>query len=49
MIAVVFYKVIKTLEYELANPGQDGDSGNDPTQNPNHDVNQVHEQKYGKA
>ena len=25
IIAVVFYKFIKTLEYEVANPGQDDD------------------------
>lgn len=34
IIAVVFYKFIKTLEYEMANPGADGDPENDPTQNP---------------
>ncbi|KAK6225632.1 MIP family channel protein (aquaporin-1) [Colletotrichum tabaci] len=34
LIAVVFYKFIKTLEYEMANPGADGDPENDPTQNP---------------
>lgn len=32
-IAVFFYKFIKMLEYEMANPGQDGDVHNDPTQN----------------
>jgi len=30
-IAVFFYKFIKMLEYEMANPGQDGDDKNDPT------------------
>ncbi|KXJ86775.1 aquaporin-like protein, partial [Microdochium bolleyi] len=34
LIAVVFYKFIKTLEYEMANPGADGDPMNDPTVNP---------------
>ena len=34
LIAVIFYKFIKTLEYEMANPGADGDPLNDPTQNP---------------
>ncbi|KFA60874.1 hypothetical protein S40285_04846 [Stachybotrys chlorohalonatus IBT 40285] len=34
LIAVVFYRFIKTLEYEMANPGADGDPSNDPTQNP---------------
>lgn len=33
-IAVFFYKFIKMLEYEMANPGQDGDDSNDPTANP---------------
>lgn len=34
LVAVVFYKFIKTLEYEVANPGADGDPTNDPTKNP---------------
>ncbi|EFQ31514.1 MIP family channel protein [Colletotrichum graminicola] len=34
LIAVVFYKFIKILEYEMANPGADGDAENDPTKNP---------------
>ncbi|KAK2050042.1 MIP family channel protein [Colletotrichum somersetense] len=34
IIAVVFYKFIKILEYEMANPGADGDPENDPTKNP---------------
>ncbi|KAH8694686.1 aquaporin-like protein [Ilyonectria robusta] len=34
LIAVVFYRFIKTLEYEMANPGADGDDANDPTKNP---------------
>jgi aquaporin related protein len=33
LIAVFFYKFIKMLEYEMANPGQDGDPENDPTKN----------------
>jgi aquaporin related protein len=33
LIAVFFYKFIKMLEYEMANPGQDGDDKNDPTKN----------------
>ncbi|KAF7517780.1 hypothetical protein G7054_g13696 [Neopestalotiopsis clavispora] len=32
--AFVFYRFIKTLEYEMANPGADGDAANDPTINP---------------
>ncbi|KAK8129860.1 hypothetical protein PG999_002240, partial [Apiospora kogelbergensis] len=34
ILAVAFYKFIKTLEYEMANPGADGDPANDPTVNP---------------
>ncbi|KAK8862065.1 MIP family channel protein [Apiospora arundinis] len=34
ILAVAFYKFIKTLEYEMANPGADGDPTNDPTINP---------------
>jgi aquaporin related protein len=34
LIAVCFYWFIKTLEYEMANPGADGDDLNDPTKNP---------------
>lgn len=38
VFAICFYKFIKMLEYEMANPGQDGDDQNDPTKNPNHEV-----------
>ncbi|KAH9907908.1 aquaporin-like protein [Xylariomycetidae sp. FL2044] len=38
LFAIGFYKVIKILEYEMANPGQDGDDLNDPTKNPHHEV-----------
>jgi hypothetical protein len=38
LIAVAFYKFIKLLEYEMANPGQDADDWNDPTKNPDHEV-----------
>lgn len=38
IFAIAFYKFIKTLEYEMANPGQDGDEANDPTKNPNHEL-----------
>ncbi|CRK15210.1 hypothetical protein BN1723_010585 [Verticillium longisporum] len=31
LIAVVFYKFIKMLEYEMVSPGADGDPTNDPT------------------
>ncbi|KAH7347287.1 aquaporin-1 [Plectosphaerella cucumerina] len=34
LIAVALYKLFKMLEYEMANPGADGDPTNDPTKNP---------------
>jgi glycerol uptake facilitator-like aquaporin len=33
LLAVAFYKFIKLMEYEMANPGQDADIVNDPTRN----------------
>ncbi|CAG8955572.1 hypothetical protein HYFRA_00009526 [Hymenoscyphus fraxineus] len=47
LIAVVFYRFIKMLEYEMANPGQDGDDVNDPTKNPEkrHEIQHRREQK----
>jgi aquaporin related protein len=45
LLVVVFYRLIKILEYEMANPGQDGDFENDPTQNPNHEIAQVVEER----
>jgi len=36
LMAVSFYFLIKALEYEMANPGQDADMQNDPTENPQH-------------
>ena len=36
LLAVGLYWLFKFLQYELANPGQDGDVENDPTQNPRH-------------
>ncbi|KAF2435001.1 aquaporin-like protein [Tothia fuscella] len=38
LMAVLFYKFIKMMEYEMANPGQDADIFNDPTKNPYHNV-----------
>lgn len=38
LMAVMFYKFIKLMEYEMANPGQDADMFNDPTKNPYHQV-----------
>ncbi|KAH6653012.1 aquaporin-like protein [Truncatella angustata] len=48
VIAVAFYKFIKTLEYEMANPGQDGDDANDPTKNPNHEVREKQREMTAK-
>jgi aquaporin related protein len=41
VLAVGFYRLMKVLVYEMANPGQDGDVENDPTQNPEHEVAQT--------
>lgn len=41
LLAVSFYELMKVLEYEMTNPGQDGDERNDPTQNPELEVAQV--------
>lgn len=49
LLAVAFYKLIKILEYEMANPGQDGDIGNDPTQNPEHEIAQVVEERQAEV
>ena len=45
VLAVGFYQMMKILEYEMANPGQDGDVENDPTQNPEHEVAQTVEER----
>ena len=45
VLAVGFYQLMKILEYEMANPGQDGDAENDPTQNPEHEVAQKVEER----
>jgi len=49
LLAVVFYRLIKILEYEMANPGQDGDFENDPTQNPDHELAQVVEERQAEV
>lgn len=47
LLAVTFYKFIKVLEYEMVNPGQDGDEQNDPTKNPSHEVAMTfHEREF---
>lgn len=45
LLALVFYKLIKILEYEMANPGQDGDDLNDPTQNSDLEIAHVVEER----
>lgn len=45
LLATALYKLIKILEYEMANPGQDGDDLNDPTQNPDHQIAQAVEER----
>lgn len=49
LLAVGFYKLIKLLEYEMANPGQDGDVHNDPTQNPEHELAQVVQEREAEV
>lgn len=49
LIAVAFYKFIKLLEYEMANPGQDADDWNDPTRNPHHEVRMKQRDKTTKV
>ncbi|KAI1344049.1 aquaporin-like protein [Xylariaceae sp. FL0016] len=44
LFALAFYKFIKILEYEMANPGQDGDDLNNPTKNPHHEVREKQRQ-----
>ncbi|KAL1634843.1 hypothetical protein SLS58_010526 [Diplodia intermedia] len=46
--AIGFYKFIKILEYEMANPGQDGDDENDPTKNPYHEVREKQREMTAK-
>jgi aquaporin related protein len=45
LLATLFYWLFKVLEYEMANPGQDGDPENDPTQNPDHEIAQIVEER----
>lgn len=47
LIAVFFYKFIKMLEYEMANPGQDGDDKNNPLKNKEKAAEVIrHESRY---
>lgn len=45
LLATFFYWLFKVLEYEMANPGQDGDEENDPTKNPDHEIAQIVEER----
>lgn len=49
VLAFVFYRLMKILEYEMANPGQDGDYKTDPTQNPNHELAIVQEERAAEV
>jgi aquaporin related protein len=49
LLAVFFYWLFKLLEYEMANPGQDGDVENDPTQNPDHEIAQIVEERQAEV
>jgi aquaporin related protein len=49
ILAVLFYQLMKVLEYEMANPGQDGDAENDQTQSPEHEVAQNVEEREAEV
>lgn len=49
LLATFFYWLFKTLEYEMVNPGQDGDVENDPTQNPDHEIAQIVEERQAEV
>lgn len=49
ILAILFYQLIKILEYEMANPGQDGDAENDPTQNPELEIAQKAEEREAEV
>jgi hypothetical protein len=49
LMAVVFYKLFKVMEYEMVNPGQDGDEANDPTQNPDHEIAQAVDERQAEV
>jgi len=49
ILAVLFYQLMKILEYEMANPGQDGDIKMDPTQNPDHELALVQEERQAEV
>jgi len=49
LLAVGFFELMKILEYEMTNPGQDGDPENDPTQNPDHEIAQVVEEREAEV
>lgn len=43
------YWLFKVLEFEMANPGQDGNVDNDPTANPDHRMAHVVEQRHAEV
>ncbi|KAL8313327.1 hypothetical protein RB597_006002 [Gaeumannomyces tritici] len=49
VIAVVFYQFIKILEYEMANPGADGDQENNPAKNPVKRAELMMNRKFAKS
>lgn len=49
ILAVVFYKFIKMLEYEVANPGQDDDDKDAEVKEKEEEVQQVERQGQGQV
>ena len=49
LIAVVFYKLIKILEYEIANPGQDDDKENPSGPHHHHSRESMYRKKDEEA
>ncbi|KAG0647455.1 Aquaporin-1 [Hyphodiscus hymeniophilus] len=49
LLATAAYVLFKALEYEMANPGQDGDEENDPTVNPGHEIAQAAEERQAEV
>jgi aquaporin related protein len=49
ILSVLAYWLFKAFEYEMANPGQDGDVENDPTQNPEHEIAQIVEERQAEV
>jgi aquaporin rerated protein, other eukaryote len=49
ILSVLAYWLFKALEHEIANPGQDGDFEHDPTQNPDHEIAQIVEERQAEV